>query len=143
MKKRRTTESLTREERIIRRRNELAKREKVAAIWTRVSSADQYKYNNSIPTQIAACEDYCHRNGIRIKKYFGGENESGAKAGELFLDMIGEVLADPEYNYIVVYDFDRFSRSSTDGIIYKAKAKNSGITVKSVNQPIDVTPPYR
>ena len=51
--------------------------------------------------------------------------------------MIGEVLADPEYNYIVVYDFDRFSRSATDGIIYKAKAKNSGITVKSVNQPID------
>lgn len=137
MKKRRTTESLTREERIIRRRNELAKREKVAAIWTRVSSADQYKYNNSIPTQIAACEDYCYRNGIRIKKYFGGENESGAKAGELFLDMIGEVLADPEYNYIVVYDFDRFSRSSTDGIIYKAKVKSSGITVKSVNQPID------
>ena len=137
MKKRKTTENLTREERIIRRRNELAKKEKVAAIWTRVSSADQYKYNNSIPTQIAACEDYCNRNGIRIKKYFGGENESGAKAGELFMDMIGEVLADPEYNYIVVYDFDRFSRSSTDGIIYKAKAKSSGITVKSVNQPID------
>ena len=84
MKKRKTTESLTREERIIKRRNELAKREKVAAIWTRVSSADQYKYNNSIPTQIAACEDYCSRNGIRIKKYFGGENESGARAGELF-----------------------------------------------------------
>ena len=137
MKKRRSTENLTREEQIIRRRNDLAKREKVAAIWTRVSSADQYKYNNSIPTQIAACEDYCYRNGIRIKKYFGGENESGAKAGELFLDMIGEVLADPEYNYIVVYDFDRFSRSSTDGIIYKAKVKSSGITVKSVNQPID------
>lgn len=137
MKKRKATENLTREERIIRRRNELAKKEKVAAIWTRVSSADQYKYNNSIPTQIAACEDYCNRNGIRIKKYFGGENESGARAGELFLDMIGEVLADPEYNYIVVYDFDRFSRSSTDGIIYKAKAKSSGITVKSVNQPID------
>ena len=133
----RKSENLSKEEKIIRRRNELAKKEKVAAIWTRVSSADQYKNNNSIPTQIAACEDYCARNGIRVKKYFGGENESGSKAGELFLDMIGEVLADPEYNHIIVYDFDRFSRSSTDGIIYKAKAKNSGITVRSVNQPID------
>ena len=137
MIKKKNTDNPSREERIIRRRNELAKKEKVAAIWTRVSSADQYKHNNSIATQLAACEDYCQRNGIRIKKYFGGENESGSKAGELFLDMIGEVLADPEYNHIIVYDFDRFSRSSTDGIIYKAKAKNSGITVKSVNQPID------
>ena len=137
MIKKKNTDNPSREERIIRRRNELAKKEKVAAIWTRVSSADQFKHNNSIATQLAACEDYCQRNGIRIKKYFGGENESDSKAGELFLDMIGEVLADPEYNYIVVYDFDRFSRSSTDGIIYKAKAKRSGITVKSVNQPID------
>ena len=55
----------------------------------------------------------------------------------MFLDMIGEVLADPEYNHIIVYDFDRFSRSSADGIVYKTKAKNSGVTVKSVNQPID------
>ena len=137
MIKKKKTDNLSREERIIKKRKELAQNEKVAAIWTRVSSADQYKHNNSIPTQIAACEDYCARNGIRVKKYFGGENESGSKAGELFLDMIGEVLADPEYNHIIVYDFDRFSRSSTDGIIYKAKAKNSGVTVKSVNQPID------
>lgn len=131
------TENLSKEERIIKKRNELAKKEKVAAIWTRVSSADQYKNNYSIPTQIAACEEYCRRNNIRIKKYFGGGNESASKAGELFLDMIGEVLADPEYNHIIVYDFDRFSRSSNDGIIYKTKAKRSGISVKSVNQPID------
>ena len=137
MIKKKNTKNLTREEKIIKRRNELAKKEKVAAIWTRVSSADQFKNNSSIPTQIAACEDYCQRNGIRIKKYFGGENESGSKAGEMFLDMIGEVLADPEYNHIIVYDFDRFSRSSADGIVYKTKAKNSGVTVKSVNQPID------
>ena len=137
MIKKKKTDNLSREERIIKKRNELAKKEKVAAIWTRVSSADQYRNNNSIPTQIAACEGYCSRNGIRVKKYFGGENESGAKAGDLFLEMVGEVLADPEYNHIIVYDFDRFSRSSTDGIIYKAKAKNSGVTVKSVNQPID------
>ena len=128
---------LSPEEKIIAKRMELAKTEKVAAIWTRVSSADQFKHNSSIPTQVAACEEYCRRNNIKIKKYFGGVNESGAKAGELFLDMIGEVLADPEYNHIIVYDFDRFSRSSEDGIIYKAKAKQSGVVVKSVNQPID------
>ena len=128
---------LTREEKINLKREELAKKEKVAAIWTRVSSKDQYNNNCSIETQIEGCRAYCKRNNIRIKKEFGGKNESAKKAGELFLDMIGEILNDPEYNTVVVFDFDRFSRDSDDGIIYKSKVKRSGISVKSVNQPID------
>ena len=127
----------TREERIIERRKELAKNEKVAGIWTRVSSADQYKTNCSIETQLESCRNYCSRNNIRIKHEFGGQNESAKSAGELFLDMIGEVLNDPEYNTIVVFDFDRFSRNAEDGIGYKTKVKNSGINLVSVNQPID------
>lgn len=51
--------------------------------------------------------------------------------------MIGEVLNDSEYNTVVVFDFDRFSRDSDDGIIYKSKVKRYGISIKSVNQPID------
>ena len=125
------------DEDIIIRRKELAGNGKVAAIWTRVSSADQYRNNFSIDTQLKACTDYCKANNIRIKKYFGGENESAKQSGELFLEMIGEVMADPEYNTIVVFDFDRFSRSSDDGIIYKTKVRHSGISVMSVNQPID------
>ena len=72
-----------------------------------------------------------------MKKGFGGKSKSAKKAGELFMDMIGEVLNDPEYNTVVVFDFDRFSRDSDDGIIYKSKVKRCGISVKSVNQPID------
>ena len=127
----------SREERIIERRNQLAKKEKVAAIWTRVSSKDQYNNNCSIETQIEGCRAFCEKNHIRVKKEFGGKNESAKKAGELFMDMIGEVLNDPEYNTVVVFDFDRFSRDSDDGIIYKSKVKRCGISVKSVNQPID------
>lgn len=128
--------NLSREENIIKKRNELSK-EKVAAIWTRVSSADQFKNNCSIETQLESCRAYCAKNGIRVKKEFGGKNESAKVAGDLFMDMIGEVLNDPEYNQIVVFDFDRFSRNSTDGIVYKAKVARCGISVKSVNQPID------
>lgn len=43
----------------------------------------------------------------------------------------------PEYNTIVVFDFDRFSRNSIDGITYKSTLKRKGITIESVNQPID------
>lgn len=128
---------LSKEERIIEKRKQLAKEKKVAAIWTRVSSADQFKKNNSIETQVEACRDFCAKHNITIKKEFGGENESAKSAGDLFLDMIGEIMNDPEYNCVVVFDFDRFSRDSHDGIIYKTKVKRSGINVLSVNQPID------
>ena len=128
---------VSKEERIIERRKELAKNGQVAAIWTRVSSADQYKTNCSIETQLEGCRNYCNRNNIRIKHEFGGENESAKEAGDLFMEMIGEVLNDPEYNTIIVYDFDRFSRNSDDGIYYKTKVKKNGINVISVNQPID------
>lgn len=62
---------LTKEEKIIAKRRELAKKEKVAAIWTRVSSADQYKKNFSVDTQEKACIEYCERNNIRVKGIFG------------------------------------------------------------------------
>ena len=131
------TRKLSHDEKIVEKRKQLAEKGKVAAIWTRVSSADQYKQNYSIDTQKAACREYCERNNIRIKGYFGGENESAKFAGEKFLDMIGTVGENPEYNTIVVFDFDRFSRNSIDGITYKSTLKRKGITIESVNQPID------
>ena len=50
---------------IVEKRN--ASTERVAVIWSRVSSADQFKHNNSIQTQIDACMEYCTRNSIRVK----------------------------------------------------------------------------
>ena len=125
------TRKLSHDEKIVEKRKQLAEKGKVAAIWTRVSSADQYKQNYSIDTQKAACREYCERNNIRIKGYFGGENESAKFAGEKFLDMIGTVGENPEYNTIVVFDFDRFSRNSIDGITYKSTLKRKGITIES------------
>ena len=132
MKKRKTRNNI-----IVEKRKELAKQEKVAYIWTRVSSADQFKKNNSIETQLESCRDYCKKNQIRVKEELGGENESAKEAGELFLNMITKALSDPEINTIVVFDYDRFSRNSNDGIYYKSQIKKSGIDVVSVNQPID------
>ena len=89
----------TREEKIVERRNELAKKEKVAAIWTRVSSKDQYNKNCSIEPQIEGCRAYCEKNHIRIKKEFGGKNESAKKAGELL--KLGLKVKDNELKAVV------------------------------------------
>ena len=108
-----------------------------AITWTRVSSEEQYKSNNSINTQLTACHKYCEEHNKEVKCDFGGTFESAKKAGEKFLDMVGAALNDPEVDTIVVYDFDRFSRSMEEGLTYKSKLEKSGITIISVNQPVD------
>ena len=124
------------EDEIIKRR--LAQKEQVAVIWTRVSTAEQYNKNYSVENQRKACIEYCERNNIRIKKDdYGATNESAKVEGELFLNMIADILLDPEINRVIVYDFDRFSRNTVAGITTKAKLKKSGFIVTSINQPID------
>ena len=108
-----------------------------AATWTRVSSEEQFKSNNSIDTQLDACHRYCENNNKDVKYDFGGTFESAKKAGDKFLDMIGIVLNDPEIDTIVVYDYDRFSRNMTEGLTYKGQLNRSGITIIAVNQPVD------
>ena len=122
---------------ISRRKSLTASGKGKAATWTRVSSEEQYKSNNSIDTQLEACHRYCENNNKEVKYDFGGTFESAKKAGEKFLDMVGAVLNDPEIDTIVVYDYDRFSRNMTEGLTYKGQLNRSGITIIAVNQPVD------
>ena len=108
-----------------------------AVIWTRVSSEEQFKHNNSIDTQLAACYNYCDSINKEVKCEFGGTFESAKTAGDKFLDMVGAVLNDSEVDTIVVYDYDRFSRNMSEGLAYKGQLNRSGVTIVSVNQPVD------
>ena len=110
-----------------------------AVIWTRVSSEEQFKHNNSIDTQLAACYNYCDSINKEVKCEFGGTFESAKTAGDKFLDMVGAVLNDSEVDTIVVYDYDRFSRNMSEGLAYKGQLNRSGVTIVSVNQPVDKT----
>ena len=108
-----------------------------AVTWTRVSSEEQLKSNNSIETQLNACHRYCEIHNKEVKLDFGGTFESAKKAGDKFLEMVGAVLNDPEVDTIVVYDYDRFSRNMQEGLTYKSQLNKSGVTIIAVNQPVD------
>ena len=110
--------------------------EKVAIVWTRVSSERQERENCSLDTQREVCERYAETNGIRIKKYCGGQHESGKSEGELYKQMIAIACRDKEINVILVYSFDRFSRSAA-AIATKQKLKEQGIYVISATQSSD------
>lgn len=110
---------------------------KVAALWTRVSTERQEANNCSLDTQKKICMEYAARNGIRIKREFGGTHESAKTEGEKYKAMIKAVAADPEINIILVYSFDRFSRTGPEAITTKAYLKSKGIYVISATQQTD------
>lgn len=110
---------------------------KVAALWTRVSTERQEENNCSLDTQERICREYAQSHGITIKKHFGGTHESAKTEGELYRKMIAEVARDKEINVILVYSFDRFSRTGTEAIMTKAYLKTKGIYVVSATQATD------
>ena len=110
---------------------------KVAAIWTRVSSQDQYNKNCSLDTQKEGCEKYAQNHNITIKKRFGGTFESAKTEGKQYKQMISEVAKDKEINVILVHSFDRFSRTGDEAIMTKAYLRSKGIYVISATQATD------
>ena len=110
---------------------------KVAALWTRVSSEKQEQNNCSLETQDKVCREFAERNGITIKKHFGGTHESAKKMGNEFKRMIAEVSRDKEINVILVYSYDRFSRTGAEASMLKALLKSKGVYVVSATQPVD------
>ena len=111
--------------------------DKVAALWTRVSTERQEENNCSLETQERICREYAAKHGITIKKQYGGTHESAKTEGQLYRKMIAEVAADRDINIILVYSFDRFSRAGNEAIMTKAYLKSKGVYVISATQPID------
>ena len=110
---------------------------KVAALWTRVSTERQEENNCSLETQERICREYAANHGITIKKHYGGTHESAKTEGQLYRKMIAEVAADRDINIILVYSFDRFSRAGYEAIMTKAYLKSKGVYVISATQPTD------
>ena len=110
---------------------------RVAAVWTRVSTERQADNNGSLESQKRICTEYAENHGIRVKKYYGGTNESAKVEGKLYRQMIAEVAKDKEINIILVYSFDRFSRAGNEAIMTKAYLKTKGVYVVSATQATD------
>ena len=110
---------------------------KVAALWTRVSTERQEENNCSLETQERICREYAANHAITIKKQYGGTHESAKTEGQLYRQMIAEVAKDRDINVILVYSFDRFSRAGNEAIMTKAYLKTKGIYVISATQQTD------
>ncbi len=113
-----------------------------AVIYTRVSSADQ-EDNTSLASQKRYCEVYANKRGLNVVGYFGGTYES-AKTDDRkeFNRMLTFVKRSKNISYVIVYSYERFSRSGINGAsIADELLKKYGVITLATTQELDPTTP--
>ncbi len=111
-----------------------------AIIYTRVSHSSQ-EDNTSLESQKKYCELFAQRKGLDVVAYFGGTYES-AKTDDrkVFNRMLAYLKKTKTISTIIVYSYERFSRSGMHGAqIAEDLLKLNGIVTLAVTQELDPT----
>ena len=108
--------------------------------YTRVSSLEQKQSNGSLEVQLKYCEQYAKQHSIPIMEKFGGTYESAKTDGRKeFQRMLSYVRKNKNISYIIVFNYDRFSRTGAAASQLSENLGKEGIIIKSVTQDIDTT----
>lgn len=113
---------------------------KTAALYVRYSSTNQTE--QSIEGQTRVCRDFCKNHNIRIVETYADRATSASKDIEKrveFLRMISDA-AKHNFDAVIVYKLDRFSRSRYDMATYKYKLKKAGVQLISATENISSDP---
>ena len=102
---------------------------KNAVIYARFSSHAQNE--QSIEGQLAECRAFAERNNLRIVRALTGTTDKRPE----FLQMI-EDSKRKGFQFVIVYQLDRFARNRYDSATYKAKLKKNGVRVLSAKENI-------
>lgn len=110
-----------------------------AVIYARYSSDNQRE--ESIEGQLRECMAFAERKGYTVIKSYADRAISGKRADNRpeFQRMIAD-SAKGEFDVVIVWKIDRFSRDKYDSVIYKSKLNKNGVSVISATEPIDDSP---
>ena len=111
---------------------------KNAVAYARYSTIGQNE--QSPEQQFKVCGEYAERNGYNIIEYYQDDAKTGTNDNRPdFQRMIADSRA-KQFQYVIVYKLDRFSRDRYDSAHYKAKLKKNGIKVLSAMENISEGP---
>lgn len=111
---------------------------KNAVIYARFSSDKQRE--ESIDGQIRECRAFAEANEINIiNTYIDRAMSARTDQRPSFLQMVKD-SAKHLFDYVIVYQLDRFSRSRYDSAIYKHRLKKNGVKVLSAKENIKDDP---
>ncbi len=108
---------------------------KNAVIYARYSPGSKQNYQ-SIEGQLKECYAFAERSDLRIVHEYIDEHLTGTNDKRTqFLQMI-EDSKRKGFQFVVVYQLDRFARNRYDSATYKAKLKKNGVRVLSAKENI-------
>ena len=111
-----------------------------AVIYARFSSHAQN--DQSIEGQLQACYEYAERHGYNVVgEYIDRALSAKTDDRPDFLRMIADSKK-KQFQYVLVYKLDRFTRNRYDSAIYKHKLKQNGVKVLSVMENIGDSPEH-
>jgi len=111
---------------------------KNAVIYARYSSASQNE--QSIEGQLRDCYTYAEREGYSVLETYidralTGRNDNRPEFQRMITD-----AKKGQFQYVIVYKLDRFTRNRYDSAIYKHKLKKCGVKVISATENISDNP---
>ncbi len=111
---------------------------KTAVIYARYSCDNQTE--QSIDGQLRVCEEYAQRNNILILNTYIDRAMTGTNDNRPDFQKMLKDSARREWDYVLVYKLDRFSRNKYETAIHKKTLRDNGVKVLSAMENIPDTP---
>ena len=111
---------------------------KTAVIYARYSSDSQTE--QSIEGQLRVCEDYAKSHDIVIVNTYIDRAMTGTNDNRPAFQRMLKDSNRKEWDFILVYKFDRFSRNKYETAIHKKELKDNGVKVVSATEFVPDTP---
>lgn len=111
---------------------------KTAVIYCRYSSDSQTE--QSIDGQLRVCTEYAKSRDILVLDTYIDRAMTGTNDNRPDFQRMIKDSARREWNFILVYKLDRFSRNKYESTMHKRTLKNNGVTLLSAMENIPDTP---
>ena len=111
---------------------------KTAVIYARYSSSNQTE--QSIEGQLRVCHQFAETEGILILDTYIDRAMTGPTDPRADFQRMIKDSAKREWDYVIVYKLDRFSRDKYATAVYKKALKDNGVKLLSATERIPDTP---
>ena len=110
----------------------------MTVIYARYSSENQTE--QSIEGQLRVCEEYAKAHDILILNTYVDRAMTGTNDNRADFQRMLKDSSKREWNFVLVYKLDRFSRNKYETAIHKKTLKDHGIKVLSATEHIPDSP---
>lgn len=112
-----------------------------AVIYARYSSDSQTE--QSIEGQLRVCREYAQNNDILIVDTYVDRAMTGTNDNRAAFQKMLKDSSRKEWQFVLVYKLDRFSRNKFESVIHKKTLKDNGVTILSAMENLTDSPEGR